>query len=146
MLITEPQWARSTCLLHPSHIMADCGLLGVLVNLIQKPTCYLLLHFNVCLRSSNRWSFMRVITASMRHLRVLTHIHIFSLDKLKLLLFMDEYRSPYTIVGPVPKWNYFFQPVILLLMQPETKLDVCIWQKGLMQEKRGRERVENLQL
>lgn len=48
---------------------------------------------------------------------------------------MVEYQSPYTIVGPVPKWNYFFQPVIPLFMQPETKLDVCIWQNGLTQEK-----------
>lgn len=53
------------------------------------------------------------------------HIHIFSLDKLKRDItsfhFMVEYQSPYTIVRPVPKWNYFFQPVIPLLVQPGTK-------------------------
>ena len=60
---------------------------------------------------------------------------------------MVEYQSSYTIVGPEPKWNYFFQPVIPLFMQPETKLDVCVWQNGLTQGKeRERVCVENVQL
>lgn len=56
---------------------------------------------------------------------------------------MVEYQSPYSIVRPVPKWNYFFQPVIPLFMQPETKLDVCNRQKGLTQGKRESECMEN---
>lgn len=55
---------------------------------------------------------------------------------------MVEYQSPYTIVGPVPKWNYFFQPVIPLFMQPETKLDVYIWQTSLTQEKKKKKESE----
>lgn len=55
---------------------------------------------------------------------------------------MVEYQSPYTIVGPVPKWNYFFQPVIPLFMQPETKLDVYIWQTSLTQEKKKKRESE----
>lgn len=45
---------------------------------------------------------------------------------------MVEYQSPYSIVRPVPKWNYFFSSQSFpLLKQPETKLDVCNRQNGL---------------
>lgn len=44
---------------------------------------------------------------------------------------MVEYQSPYSIVRPVPEWNYFSSQSFPLLKQPETKLDVCNRQNGL---------------
>lgn len=122
VLFSRPQSARSAHLIHPSHTVAHCGLFGVSINHLTRWTCTFNLH-------DDQVNYTFCSTLARWHM--FSYFHWIIWRESTSFHFMVEYQSPYWIVRPVPKWNYFSSQSFPLLKEPENKLDVCNRQNGL---------------